>query len=235
MANTLSNADREKIFGIFLKNHELKFNEIEKSLDISSNLLTYHLEQMIKEEILIKKDSTYKLTEKAEKMIPFFAHITGKEIGSLPVVLIAILNKKKDKICLLKRAKKPYQGYWGILGGKLKLEESIEETALREVKEETSLNCRFNKINSVLHERVKENNKIKHSFVFFLTTVIAEDEKFIISEEGELKWFDINKLEDEKIIPSDIWMVKNCLDKTADVKQVIIEEENQELKNMQVK
>ena len=235
MGDSLSKAEREKIFGLFIKKHNLKFSEIEKEIGIRSNALAYHLEQMVKDELLEKQGSAYKLTDKAEKMIPFFAHLTGKEVGALPVVLVAILNKKRTKICLLKRAKRPYKDYWGVIGGKLKLEESIEETAVRESKEETNLLCKFEKINAVLHERVRENNNVKHAFVLFFTTVIAENEDSRCSEEGNVQWFELSKLDNEKIIPSDMWMLKNCLKSKSDLKQVLIEEENQELKNLEVR
>ena len=231
MEKSLAKQEREKIFETFLKHHEQKFSEIEKQLEIRSNHLVYHIDQMIKDELLKKENSIYTLTKKAEKLIPFFAHITDKELGALSVVLVAILNKEKTKIALLKREKRPYKDYWGLIGGKLKLEESIEETAVRETKEETHLDCKFNKIHAILHERVKENEKVKHAFILFLTTVTAESEKIIRSEEGKVEWFDIKDI-NEKIIPSDLWMINNCLDKTSDLKQIIIEDKDQELSNM---
>ncbi len=125
-----------RIFELFVRSKRLRFSEIEKALGIKSNTLAYHLDSMVKEGMLKKDEDDYVLSTHGEKLLPFFSHITQKITGGcLPVVLAAIV--KNGKILMLKRNKRPYQGYWGMPGGKLHLEESIEECALREVKEET--------------------------------------------------------------------------------------------------
>ncbi|MBU0457664.1 MAG: NUDIX domain-containing protein [Nanoarchaeota archaeon] len=227
----LNKEEREKIFEFFIKNKRLKFSEIEKLSGLRSNHISYHLEQMLKDELIEKEEENYKLTSKAEKIFPFFAHMTGKEVGALPVVLVAI--KKENKICLLKREKRPYQGYWGLIGGKLKNGESIEETAIREAKEETGLDCQFESINSVVHERLKEKDNYKHTFVLFLTTVNTESDKLRFSDEGKADWFDVKNLNQDEIIPSDYFMIKKLLNNKSDLVQVVIEEKNEKLINFQ--
>lgn len=63
-----------------------------------------------------------------------------KIIGKRPIILVGsvvILVNKKGEI-LLQERKYP-KGYWGIPGGLMELGESTEETAKREVFEETNL------------------------------------------------------------------------------------------------
>ncbi|MFH1406271.1 MAG: NUDIX domain-containing protein [Nanoarchaeota archaeon] len=223
----LNNEEREKIFEFFIKNKRLKFSEIEKLSGLRSNHVSYHLEQMLKDELIEKEEDNYKLTSKAEKILPFFAHVTGKEVGALPVVLVAI--KRENKICLLKRKKRPYQGYWGLIGGKLKNGESIEETAVREAKEETGLDCQFESVNSVVHERLKEKGHYKYSFILFLTTVKTDSDKIRFSDEGKVEWFDIDKINKDEMIPSDHFMIRKLLKKKSGLVQVVIEEEEEKL------
>src|SRR5574341_301855 len=136
---------KHKIFELFVRSKRLRFSDIEKAVGIKSNTLTYHLNSMVKEGMLQKEDDEYMLSTHGEKLLPFFAHITQKITGGcLPVVLAAIV--KDNQILLLKRKRRPYQGYWGMPGGKLHLEESIQESAIREVKEETGLDCTFSHI-----------------------------------------------------------------------------------------
>ena len=50
---------------------------------------------------------------------------------------------KKDKVLLLRRKNPPNQGRWALPGGLVELGETVEEAALREVKEETGLEVRI--------------------------------------------------------------------------------------------
>jgi ADP-ribose pyrophosphatase YjhB (NUDIX family) len=234
-ASISSKKEREDIFALFIKKKEMRFCEIEKALNVRSNHLSYHLEKLVSDDILKKEDDTYSLTRNAEGLIPFFAHITGKEQGPLSIMTAAVIHSGADgdKICLLRREKRPYKGYWGVIGGKLKLHESIRETALRETKEETGIDCEFDRLASVLHERVKEDDKVKHSFVIFFCKLKAKTTKLVHSEEGRLEWFSIKDLP-KNIIPSDLLMIEELLDGDFCAKDIIIEEKDGELKDMEV-
>ena len=219
---------KHKIYELFLRSKRLRFSEIEKALGIKSNTLAYHLESMVKEGMLQKEDDDYLLSTHGEKLIPFFAHITQKITGGcLPVVLAAII--KNDEILLLKREKRPYQGYWGLPGGKLHLEESIEECGLREVKEETGLDCTFSHIAAIVHERIKENEAYKHAFLLFFVVLKPQKGELKESEEGKLEWFPLKSLQPERIIPSDFQMIKNHLKEIAHINCVIMEEKEEKI------
>jgi len=224
-----NNFSRE-IFKLFTKNRKLKFSQIEKKLQIRSNLLVYHLDQMKKQGLIEKHEDTYQLTKTAEEMLPFYAHLTRKETGVLPVVLTAILNK--NQVCLIKRNKRPYSGHWGFVGGKIRMGESIEQTALREAREETSLDLEFDSVKAVIHEHARENQKPKHSFLLILVQLNAKNKDFRITEEGELKWFDLNDLPRENAIHSDIWMAKNYLNKKINIPEISMDEIDGQLCNL---
>ena len=225
----LNKKEHKDIFSLFVRNHRLKFNEIEKNLDIRSNHLSYYLSKLVEDNILEKEDEYYILTKEAEKMIPFFAHITGKEQGPLSIVAAAIVNK--NKICLLKRAKRPYKGYWGAIGGKLQLQESLKETAIREAKEETNLDCKFDKVSAVIHERVIDSDIYKIALVIFLVKLTTDQTDFKADEEGDLEWFDLDNLP-EKIIPSDKLMITELLNKDFSYVSLVMESKDGELISM---
>lgn len=219
---------KHKIFELFASSKRLRFSEIEKLVGMKSNTLAYHLDGLVKEGMLEKDGDDYLLSAHGEKLLPFFAHITQKITGGcLPVVLAAIV--KDNQILLLKRKKRPYQGYWGMPGGKLHLEESIEECALREVKEETGLDCTFSHIATIAHERVKENELYKHAFLLFFVVLKSKTVQIKESEAGKLEWFPLKTLQPERIIPSDYHMIKDHLKEKAHITNVIMEEKEEKI------
>jgi len=98
----LSNPKRRKIFQQFLYAKSLKFNEIEKATGIRSNELAYFIQKLVDDSILLKEGDVYRLTETAEKYIPFFVQ-SEAETSPLPVVLVACV--KQGKVLLWKRNK----------------------------------------------------------------------------------------------------------------------------------
>ena len=57
-----------------------------------------------------------------------------------------IIQLADGSIVLAKRKSEPYQGQWGLPGGKMEDKERIEETAVREAREETGLDVRLEKV-----------------------------------------------------------------------------------------
>tara|TARA_B100001750_G_scaffold237814_1_gene243484 strand:+ start:614 stop:1117 length:504 start_codon:yes stop_codon:yes gene_type:complete len=63
-----------------------------------------------------------------------------------PKPTATLLCIKTNKILLGKRALPPKKGFWGLLGGFMELNETIEQAATRELKEESCLRGTINKI-----------------------------------------------------------------------------------------
>ena len=80
-----------------------------------------------------------------------------------------------------------------------------------------------------MHERVEGEEIIKHSFILFFTKVLTDKLEFRESEHGELKWFDLKEIENQKVIPSDLWLIKNKIDSEIDVKSAYMDENKGEL------
>ena len=227
-STNLVKKEREQIFSFFLNNTRLKFNEIEKALKIRSNMVAYHLNKMQKEGLIEKINEHYSLTKNAEKYIPFF----NKELGPLPVVLVALTNN--NKILLLKRNKRPYKDYWGLIGGKMLLEETFEEASKRLINQKASTNGNYESINTILHERVKGDEIIKHSFILFFTHMSANHPDFKETKHGKLKWFNFEKLEKKKIIPSDSWLIQNKLNSKLDISNANMRENKGKLSSFKI-
>jgi len=227
----LDKKERKEIFRLFMQKSRLKFSEIEKELKIRSNMVSYHIEQMVKEGLLEKKEGLYSLTADAEKYIPIFSLIIGQDLSPLPAVLVAAV--REQKILLIKRSKRPYRDYWAMVGGKMLLEETFKDTSLRLIKDKAGIEGEFLSINSVMQEHVRQDKLIKHSFILFFTKVSADDSNLSSSEAGELAWFDLNRLP-EKIVPSDRWLIENRLDTIPGVKNAKMDDLDGELSRFEI-
>jgi len=229
-SGSLVKKEREEIFKLFLEQDKLKFSEIEKSLKIRSNMVSYHIEKMQEEGLLEKKGMYYHLTKEAEKFLPIIPHIIGQEMSPLPVILVAIV--KDNDILLIKRKRRPYKNYWSMIGGKMLMEESYEEASKRLVKEKTGLKCKFISTNAILHEKVIGEDIIKHSFILFFTKVETIGSELKESEYGELKWFPLDKL--KNVIHSDLWLIENKLNSNIEINEAIMQEDNGKLINFEL-
>lgn len=229
---SLAKEERARIFSLFLNKNKLKFSDIEKGIKIRSNMIAYHLQRMRKEGIIQKRKEYYYLTKNAEKYIPIFSQLFGKKIGPLPVILIAVINK--NEILLIKRNKRPYKNYWSLIGGKMLFEENFKDASLRKVKEKSSLDGKFVSTNAVLHERVEGEDIIKHSFILFFTKLKTNEKEFKETRNGKLKWFKIKDIEKKKIIPSDLWLIKNKLSSRMGIKSAKMYEDKGRLKSFEL-
>ena len=223
MDYNLNHPKRKKIFGQFLYNEKLRFNEIEKATGIKSNQLAYFLQKLVEEKILEKKGETYGLHKDAEKYIPFFV-TNPDELSPLPVVLVAY--EHDGRIMLLKREKRPYAGYWGLISGRILLDETIRNCAMRIIKKKAFLEGRFEGVNAIVHERTRTDDRILHAFLLILVTIRGNG---AIKEKGNLKWFSLEELGAAKVIPSDLWMIRTKLGKRAKISEEIVDMKGNEL------
>jgi ADP-ribose pyrophosphatase YjhB (NUDIX family) len=218
---------KHQIYDLFTKSSRLRFSEIRTSLGVRSNILSYHLNRLVKDGLLEKDEDDYILSVKGEQKIPFFTQFSAQTHGAIPVVIVAIVKNKE--ILLLRRNKRPYQGYWGMPGGALIIHETIEENALSRAKKETNLDCEFQKISAVVHERVMEKGVVKHAFVLFLVVVKPKKGEIKESDEGKLEWFSLKSLRPDRVIPSDFFLLKKYLGKKSDVMSVVLEDKDGKL------
>ncbi|MGV8162180.1 MAG: NUDIX domain-containing protein [Candidatus Nanoarchaeia archaeon] len=229
-SGSLVKKERENIFSLFLEREKIKFADVEKAIKIRSNMVAYHLKEMEKEGILKKRQEFYVLSEKGEKYLPIFSHVTGKELGPVPVILVAVICK--DEILLIKRTKRPYANYWSMIGGKMKMHEDFDEASTRLVKEKTGIESEFVSLNAILHEKVM-GEEIKHSFILFFTMVKVKNKK--IGKDANLKWFKKKDISKEDTIPSDYYLIKNKLNKKTSIVSAEMKDDEGKLKEFKMR
>jgi len=193
-----------EILKLFQYSEKMKFSDIEKALKVRSNKLAYHLKNLTKKGILSREGNYYKLSESSEYSVPY---LSEKE-SFLPVVLILIGDTKK--VFLHKRNKRPYKNMLSLPGGRILLGESLELASKRIMKEKFNIDIKFKKLNSISFEQVKKSNKIIHSFILFLVSVMTKN-KIEFSNVIENK---------SKIIPSDYKLITEDFNKETKIQTI---------------
>ncbi len=83
----------------------------------------------------------------------------------------AIIPYPENKILLVKRNTKPFVGYWALPGGRMDPGETIEQTVVREVKEETGLDV---SIERIVGEYVEKGIKDDIDYEYFPTCFVVK-------------------------------------------------------------
>ena len=117
---------------------------------------------------------------------------------------VKILVRYKDRYLLLKKVKdihSDHVGGWEVPGGKIKNNEDPKEASIREVKEETKLNCKLIK---ELKPLQLEKDGIRTSTCVYLAE--AENDKVTISDEhSDYKWVSYEDIDNlKKVIYEDL-------------------------------
>lgn len=114
-----------------------------------------------------------------------------------------------DMVLLQKKSRGFGVGKWNAPGGKKEEKESIKESVLREIKEETDLDV-FNLEEIGFHEFIfKDNDKWNNKCYIFKTSSYSGLPKDM--GEGELKWFQIENIPLDEMWDDDRFWTKNML------------------------
>ncbi len=113
-----------------------------------------------------------------------------------PITGASVLVYNKDKFLLIKRGKAPYLGHWSLPGGSQEVGETLEEAAIRELKEETDLtatNMKFAKIRDRI--TYDEDGALKYHFVLatFVTNAFTGQAR-ALDDAADIGWFSLEEM-----------------------------------------
>jgi len=107
----------------------------------------------------------------------------------------AIIPFPPNKILLIKRATVPFKGYWALPGGRVDSGETVEQTIVREVKEETGLDVAvISKIGEYHEQGVQGGFDYDYYPACFLVKIVGGETKRQESEIEEIKLFRLSAL-----------------------------------------
>jgi 8-oxo-dGTP diphosphatase len=107
----------------------------------------------------------------------------------------AIIPFPPDKILLIKRHTVPFSGYWALPGGRVDSGETVEQTIVREVKEETGLDVAVMRKTGEYHEQgVQDGVEYNYYPACFLVKTVGGRIEKQESEIEEIKLFSLNEV-----------------------------------------
>ncbi len=144
--------------------------------DLTSDHFSYHINALIDHGLVRKKiTGKYELTNRGKEIANTLDtdHLEFEKSPKVAVMLIIIRESEEGKLQLLmqERLKQPYFGYKAFLTGKCKFGELIEDTAQRELEEETGFTDAEFKLKFINHEIIRNpqgellEDKLMHTFI----------------------------------------------------------------------
>jgi 8-oxo-dGTP diphosphatase len=107
----------------------------------------------------------------------------------------AIIPFPQDKILLIKRSTPPFVGYWALPGGRAEPGEAVEQTVVREVKEETGLEVEIMcKVGEYHEQGVQAGLEYDYYPACFLVKSVGGELKKQEGEIAEIKLFRLDEL-----------------------------------------
>jgi ADP-ribose pyrophosphatase YjhB (NUDIX family) len=170
-----------------------RFRDLKK-VDVTNDHFTFHVNHLIKEGLVVKSEGKYSLSDKGKE----FAN--RMDTDSLVLERQAKLGVSvhaervvggKRQFLIHHRLKEPFYGWWGFNTGKIRWGEKPEETANRELMEETGLTGKFSLKGIVHYHHIHKDGRFledKYFWIFKATNTKGKLKKKVT--EGENVWMD---------------------------------------------
>ena len=106
---------------------------------------------------------------------------------------VVIANEMQPKVLLVERGNEPFKGCWAIPGGFMNMDETAEQCAIRELKEETGLEVEV--VRQIgTYSKVDRDPRGRTITVAYLAIIDAPVEVRGLDDAAQAKWFPISDL-----------------------------------------
>lgn len=110
-------------------------------------------------------------------------------IKALPILCVdVVVRNPKNEYLLVKRANEPLKGHWWVIGGRVFRGETMEQAAIRKVKEEASLDVTNLELIGYYEETFRENpfgtDGGIHTVSIVFTTVVDQSQRVELDSQG---------------------------------------------------
>lgn len=106
---------------------------------------------------------------------------------------VVIANEMQPKVLLVERGNEPFKGCWAIPGGFMNMDETAEQCAIRELKEETGLEVEV--VRQIgTYSKVDRDPRGRTISVAYLAVIDTEEDVTGQDDAAKAKWFPISDL-----------------------------------------
>ena len=120
----------------------------------------------------------------------------------------AVLVRKGEKFLLARRNKKNAYGKWIIPGGGVRWGETMENTGLRELKEETNIDAEL--IKFLCFKEIVRPDVDYHRVVFFFLAKTLNENIKPVGDISEARFFTIDEIKNLEIVESVEYVLKQA-------------------------
>jgi ADP-ribose pyrophosphatase YjhB (NUDIX family) len=143
--------------------------------------------------------------------------------------VVAIVSRVIDGIenyLLIQRKRELYPGLWALPGGKWDFGESLAETVLRELNEETGLQPAFSNLRAIVNCRLRPRGQQDQGghYLLFVCTLTAPLGAAQEQQEGSVAWFSAHELDQMNatgsMVPTDYLILDRCRQRASAVSYI---------------
>jgi len=119
-----------------------------------------------------------------------------REYPPRPIIGVGAVIMRTDQVLLVRRGSEPGKNQWSVPGGLVELGETVHETVVREVKEETNLDVEvyglIDVVNNIVHDK---EGKLRFHFVILDFFALRKGGKLQAgSDVREVKWVPLSQV-----------------------------------------
>jgi mutator protein MutT len=123
--------------------------------------------------------------------------------NSIAIAVSAFIQDEQDRILMIRRTD---NDYYAIPGGQLELGETLTQAAVREVREETGIECEVTGLIGIYsnpnHVIAYDDGEVRQEFSICFRAKPLGGETWTSSESKEVHWVSVSKLQGLSIHPS---------------------------------
>jgi 8-oxo-dGTP pyrophosphatase MutT (NUDIX family) len=194
---------QRKILEKLLYAEELNYAAM-RPQSVESNLYAYHLEQLVKEGLVAKRDKQYALSLLGMSVIDRMSHKNMTARLQPHIVTVIDVTNGAGQTALFKRHFQPYINRYSFPLGKTHYEEDIMSAAVRELEEKTGLTGLPLTQRGILYLESHQGGVTVSKIlchVFQATVEGAPPIKSAASHRGEAVWLDHTALKPAQVMP----------------------------------